>query len=1016
MRRLIQRRVCLAAAAALVGAAVAATPAVVAATPAPAPATPPATSAAPAASAASTTEHIYQLPTGDHVRVTGSGQSARADFLPAAGHSAAAVTSNVDGRITVVPVSQIGKISSLDAFQVGSAAPTADPAKTAGAATPFYPMTSLHITALDHAGNPVQAAEVIAVNTDDPTKANWDGIMTAGDARVEVPAGHYSVAVAAFETDAAGNSTETDVLTVTDVTVPAAGTAVALDGRTAQQVAFTTPQPSTFAAAVVGWDRGTAAHMDFLDIGALAGTRFYVGSAAKATYGTLNFSMFGRQTTASASYLLAFPNYDQVPASQTYDAGPLATVDSTYATDEPQQDLTLSDLWNRVGSSGPALPELPAVTVHAPSTGRQYISAVAGASYEGLMLPVTNSGSLDGELERDFVPTPGEHLTLAWRGTVITPAPSTYDGPCFLCRSGNTLNGVDEMDTDGSGDVGQWSDGPTTITEDGKQIYSGGTEGQLFTQTLPAAKHHYVYSLDTTHDTGTTALSTHTQISWGFDSAKTAASTPVPILYAQARFVTDGHDSVPTGTGTLDVTFQHQAGVASSVVKKASVSVSYDDGATWQPTTVALGDGRHVSATWSVPAGTKAGYLALKMSATDAAGATLDETVHHAALVNAPGGIAVSGSGGSGGSGSGGGADVHAVCPTAATGHVRCFALLSGAKSPASSLAKGAKPDGFARADLLSAYKLPTTGGAGRTVAIVDAYDDPQAESDLAVYRSTYGLPACTTANGCFTKVNEHGQASPLPVHNPDDDWSPEVSLDLDMVSAICPACHIKLVESDNTDSTSMATAERTATGSGAVAVSNSWGGDESTPDQDLNSAFQHPGVAVTVSSGDHGFIEGAWPASLSTVIAVGGTSLTKTTSSARGWSETAWKGGGSGCSAYIAKPAWQHDAHCPNRTVADLSAVADPNTGVAVYVEGGWGVFGGTSASSPIIAGMIALAGNSSALPSAQYVYSHAADFFDVTSGTNADWDCGGDYLCVAGPGYDAPTGVGTPNGLGGL
>jgi hypothetical protein len=1007
VRRLIQRRVCLVAAAALVGGMVAVVPAVVAAVPATAPATP-------ATTAASTAEHIYPLPTGDHVRVTGSGQSARADFLPAAGHSAAAVTSNVDGRITVVPVSQVGKISSLDAFQVGPTAPSAGAGAGAGAARPYYPMTSLHITALDHAGRPVPAAEVIAVNTDDPAKANWDGIMSAGDARVEVPAGHYSVAVAAFETDSAGNSTETDLLTVTDLTVPSAGTAVALDARTAQQVAFTTPQASTFVAAVAGWDRGTAARLDSLDVGALAGTRFYVGGAAKAAYGTLNFSMFGRQTAGPASYVLAFPNYDQIPASQTYATGALATVDSTYATDEPKQDLTMNDLWNHPGSSGPAFPDLPAVTVHAPSTGRQYMSAVAGVSYEGLMLPFSTNGSLDGELERDFVPAAGAHLTLAWRGTVITPAPSTYDGPCFLCRSGNTLNGVDEMDTDGSGDVGQWSDGPTTITQDGKQIYSGGTEGQLFTLALPAAKHRYVYSLDTTHDTAATALSTHTQISWGFDSAKAAASTPVPILYAQARFVTDGHDSVATGTGTIDVTFQHQPGVTSSAVKKASVSVSYDDGTTWQPATVVLGDGRHVSATWPVPAGTKAGYLALRMSATDAAGATLDETVHHAALVNAPGGIAVSGSGGSGsgGSGSGGSVGVHAVCPTAATGHVRCFALASAVKS----VAKNAKPDGFARADLLSAYKLPATGGAGRTVAIVDAHDDPQAESDLAVYRSTYGLPACTTANGCFTKVNEHGQTSPLPAHDPDDDWNPEVSLDLDMVSAICPACHLELVESDTTDSASLATAERTATGSGAVAVSNSWGGDESTPEQDLNSAFQHPGVAVTVAGGDHGFIEGAWPASLDSVIAVGGTSLTKAASAARGWSETAWKGGGSGCSAYVTKPAWQHDAHCPNRTVADLSAVADPSTGVAVYGEGGWGVFGGTSASSPIIAAMIALAGNSSALPSAQYVYSHTADFFDVTSGTNADWDCGGDYLCVAGPGYDAPTGVGTPNGLGGL
>ena len=1014
MRRTIQRRVGLLAAAALVGGVVAVV------TPISASASGASASGAAEPSAAPVAEHLYALPGGDHVRVTGSGQSARADFLPAAGHSAAAVTSNVDGRITVVPVAAIGKISSLDAYQVGAASALASASSSAagaGVATPFYPMTALHITAVDHAGKPVPAAEVIAVNTDDPTKANWDGIMNAGDARVEVPAGHYSVAVAAFETDSAGTSTETDLLSVTDVTVPAAGAAVALDARSAQQVAFTTPQASTFSAAVAGWDRGTTAHMDSLDVGALAGTKFYVGGASKASHGVLNFSMFGRQVASgSASYVLAFPNYDQVPASQTYVAGGLATVDSTYATDEPKQDLTMSDLFDHPGSSAPAFPDLPDVTVHAPSQGRQYISAVAGVLYDGLMLPANADGSLDGELERLLVLTAGQHVTLAWRGTVVAPAPSTYDGPCFLCRKGNTLNGVDEMDTDGSGDIGQWSDGPTTITQDGKQIYSGGTEGQLFTLTLPAAKHHYVYSLDTTHDTTASALSTHAQISWGFDSARVTDSTPVPILYAQPQFVTDGHDSVAAGTGTVDIAFQHQRGVTASAVKSASVSVSYDDGATWKPATVALGDGHHVAATWAVPSSTKAGYLALKVSAVDVAGSSVDETVHHAALVNAPGGIAVSGSGtGSGsGSGSGGaGAGAKAVCPSAATGHVRCFALAAGGVK---SLAKGALPDGFARADLLSAYKLPATGGSGRTVAIVDAHDDPQAESDLAVYRSTYGLPACTTANGCFKKVNEHGQTSPLPAHDASDDWNPEVSLDLDMVSAVCPACHILLVESDTTDSSSLATAERAATGSGAVAVSNSWGGDESTPEQALNSAFQHAGVAVTVSSGDAGFIQGAWPASLGNVIAVGGTSLSKATSTSRGWSETAWKGGGSGCSGYVAKPSWQKDTHCPNRTVADVSAVADPGTGVAVYVEGGWGVFGGTSASSPIVAAMIALAGNSGSLTSAKYVYSHSAEFFDVTGGSNADWDCGGDYLCTAGPGYDAPTGVGTPDGVKGL
>lgn len=1007
MRRPIQRRVGLLAATALVGGVVATVIPVAAR--ASGAAEPSGAAAAPAASASSTAaaaQHVYALPTGDHVRVKGSGQSAHADFLPTAGHSAAAVTSNVGGRITVVPVAQIGKISSLDAYTVGAASASV----TAAAVKPNYAMSLLHITALDHSGNPVPAAEVIAVNTDDPAKANWDGIMTGGDSRIEVPAGHYSVAVAAFETDAAGDSTETDLLSVTDVTVPAAGTTVAVDGRTAQQVAFTTPLASTFLAAVAGWDRGTSADMDSLDVGALAGTKFYVGGAAKANYGVLQFSMFARQAvTAATSYVLAFPHYDSIPATQTYKAGALTTVDSTYATDAPKQDLDMTDLFNHPGWAGPAFPDLPDYTVHAPAKRRQYMSAVAGMQYDGLMLPITD-GSLDGELERLFTPTAGQHPTLAWRGTVIAPAPATYDGPCFLCRKGNTLTGVDVMDTDSAGDVGQWSDGPTTITQDGKQIYSSGTEGQLFTLKLPAAKHRYVYALDTTNaDTGASALSTRTQISWGFDSAQVTDSTPVPILYAQPQFVTDGHDSVATGTGTIDIAFQHQTGVTAGAVKSATVSISYDDGKTWQPATVALGDGHNVSAKWTVPSSTKAGFLALKLGATDAAGNTLDETVHNAALVNAPGGIKLSASGPSGSAGSAG---AHAVCPTAETGHVRCFALeANGVKSSA----EKALPDGLARTDLVSAYKLPTTGGSGRTVAIVDAYDDPSAESDLAVYRSTYGLPACTTADGCFKKVNEHGKTSPLPAHNDDDDWSPEVSLDLDMVSAVCPDCHILLVESDTTDSSSLAAAETTATGSGAVAVSNSWGGDESTPDQALNSAFQHSGVAVTVSSGDGGFIESAWPASIDTVIAVGGTSLTKATST-RGWSEKAWAKAGSGCSAYVAKPSWQKDAHCSNRTIADVSAVADPATGVAVYYEGDWGVFGGTSASSPIIASMIALAGNSASLTSAKYIYSHASNFFDVTSGSNADWDCGGDYLCTAGTGYDGPTGIGTPNGLKGL
>jgi subtilase family serine protease len=338
---------------------------------------------------------------------------------------------------------------------------------------------------------------------------------------------------------------------------------------------------------------------------------------------------------------------------------------------------------------------------------------------------------------------------------------------------------------------------------------------------------------------------------------------------------------------------------------------------------------------------------------------------------------------------------------------------------------------GYVPSDLRSAYHLGGTSGSGRTVAIVDAYNDPNAESDLAAYRRAYGLPSCTAANGCFRKVNQRGQASPLP--SGDYGWAEEISLDLDMVSATCPGCHILLVEANSSDVTDLMKAEDTAaTTPGVVSVSDSWGGPEDNTITSFDSHLHHPGVAITASSGDSGY-GASWPASSPYVTSVGGTALRKASNS-RGWSETAWSGAGSGCSAYEPKPSWQHDSGCAKRTVADVSAVADPNTGVAVYdtynscgggllcdtelqlgvAQGadGWVEVGGTSVSSPIIASVYALAGNASQVVGGSYPYSHTSALNDVTSGSNGS--CGGSYLCTAGPKYDGPTGLGTPNGTG--
>jgi hypothetical protein len=323
-------------------------------------------------------------------------------------------------------------------------------------------------------------------------------------------------------------------------------------------------------------------------------------------------------------------------------------------------------------------------------------------------------------------------------------------------------------------------------------------------------------------------------------------------------------------------------------------------------------------------------------------------------------------------------------------------------------------PSGYGPADLQSAYQLPSsTAGAGQTVAIVDAYDDPTAENDLAVYRSQYGLTACTTANGCFKKVNENGGSTP-PTSNAS--WAQEISLDLDMVSAICPNCHILLVEANSASYADLGTAVNTAASLGANAISNSYGGSESSSETSYDSYYNHPGHAITVSSGDNGYgVE--YPAASQYVTAVGGTSLSRASNS-RGWSETVWSGAGAGCSAYEAKPSWQTDTGCSRRTVADVSAVANPNTGVAVYDstsyqgQSGWMVFGGTSVSSPIIASVYALAGNAGSVNYGSYPYGHLSSLFDVTSGS--DGSCGGTYFCTGETGYDGPTGLGTPNGSG--
>jgi hypothetical protein len=330
-----------------------------------------------------------------------------------------------------------------------------------------------------------------------------------------------------------------------------------------------------------------------------------------------------------------------------------------------------------------------------------------------------------------------------------------------------------------------------------------------------------------------------------------------------------------------------------------------------------------------------------------------------------------------------------------------------GIRSTSASTA-AASPGAGTPAYLQQAYDLTylsQTAGGSDTVGIVDAYDNPTAEADLATYRSTYGLPACTTANGCFRKLNQSGNASPLPA--PNGGWGMEIALDLDAVSALCPNCHILLVEGTDNAYVNLEAAEAKAAALGANQISNSWAGGQSSAN------FVYPGVSVIAATGDSGYNGGAYPADLPNVTAAGGTTLTASATAAaspRGFAESAWSGAGSGCASWEAKPSYQTDQGCAGRSYADVSADANPNTGLIIDNGGSFFGVGGTSLATPLIAAFDALTGEHSNSP--QWAYTDSALLNDPTSGSNGTCSAAFSYICSARGGYDGPTGEGSISG----
>ena len=365
------------------------------------------------------------------------------------------------------------------------------------------------------------------------------------------------------------------------------------------------------------------------------------------------------------------------------------------------------------------------------------------------------------------------------------------------------------------------------------------------------------------------------------------------------------------------------------------------------------------------------------------------------------------------------------VCPPK-NGDVRCHSriIVDSHGNPAVTV----QPSGYGPKQFLGGYGLTGQTTSKQIIAIVDAYDDPNIFSDLNTYSTKFGiqqLKNCPVSSGsltspCFQKVDQRG-GTKYPRSN--SEWAVETSLDVEIAHAICQNCNILLVEADTSSYVNLMAAVDRARLMRANVVSNSYGSSEFSGETSYDGHFNYTGIAFTFSSGDNGY-GASYPAASPYVTAVGGTTLNVINNADGTYSynsETAWSLAGSGCSSYEPKPVFQTDRECSKRTTADVSADADPNTGAAIYDsviyygQRGWFEVGGTSLSSPLIAGVYALAGGVSAgiqgnsIPYSQGSYS--TNLHDVIGGSNGA--CGG-YLCTAGGGYDGPTGLGTPNGYG--
>lgn len=939
--------------------------------------------------------------------------------------------------------------------------------RTAGTpAKPAYLMHTLTVHGTNLAGKPDTGDEVLVINADNATRYGAGFTLFTqsvngffhGVAKYSLPAGHYWAFGIFLDPKKPSIGLAVRLPILSQFTV-SGNTSVRLSERTAtSELTMTTPHPSVDIETTLQLVRtGAAGPATGIVTSATAGFPVFVSTVAKrptaGKFATYTSAQLTSPKSAAQPYFynIAYHDRSGLVHSQRFTVTPasLATVTARYYADAPSGGAAMP-----VGlyPGQPVPGEAFAVNMPIPEQRTEYFTAGTP--------PVTwfdeffqDSGTLDtGQTDSGRAFRPGEVTTENWNEyplhtTTNVNASGARAGAALVSasRSGDTLTldlspfGDNDPGHNAAGYVSKFdgSQSPTSgsyeIDENGTKIASGNplkslgeTGGDLYTHVkLAAGAGTMRLVLDATRTGKLYTLSTATHTVWTWRTASGAGTVPAGWACRWSlRTGPTGRDCTPqplmtlnyhvagldlTGTApaepqTVALHVGHMALTRGAKVTSVTAQVSFDEGKTWQPATV-TGSGSSYQATFTPPADS---FVTLQVTASDAAGGQISETITRAYATGSALPPPATGQ--------------RPACPQAPAGEMRCFTLYAPQRAVNRAMAAGmpAKPAGWGARSIESAYRLPVSKNPHQTVAVVEAFRAPNLSSYLNTYRKQYGLRPCTSESGCLRIVNQKGAAKPLPQSGVLFGWALETALDVEMVSAACPACRILVVEAKSPSDADLAAAENTAVRLGASVISNSYGQRESGSPMGFAKAYEHPGHMVVVSSGDFGFGGANFPAVLGTVTAVGGTQLARAATK-RGWTERVWNTGlgasASGCSAYIAKPAWQHDAHCAMRTTTDVSAVA---ANVAAYSKdfGGWVMVSGTSISAPLIAGIYGLAGNAAKIKPG-YEYARAKWLYDVTAGNNdvvagTGAQCGGDYLCVAKKGYDAPTGLGTPHGTG--